>query len=297
MKRTADNYVKYGGDIGSFEDFADLVKKNVKNVAVVVVEKEDIVREKFPMTIPTFKGTTKVHQALWSDELPYSISFRDLSCFSCLNSFLPCEHRKHLGVLSTGFRQETNAMSFLDLRQPDFNKENDLPMQLDSVDDRNSDVDIGSDTIFNNIEDDYMFLSEIDGTFSWTEIPFSATSLPAQEQEKPKILSNVKIDYHTNRVDAPHPQYGFEDWVVVKYVTEQSKYRSLYYVGKIIDIYHSTNEYKVAFLKRKSTKFIWPTNSDDDIVPGSRIIQVLKKPNEGRRGQFSFDCLPNLKFN
>ncbi|CAG5050094.1 unnamed protein product [Parnassius apollo] len=108
-KRTADNYLRLGGDVGSFEDFVQVVQQNIANVKLIVIAEEEITEKEFPKNIPAFKGTIKVHRTLWSSSLPLNITFRSLSCFDCRDIYIPCKHRKHLGVLNMGLYQEATA--------------------------------------------------------------------------------------------------------------------------------------------------------------------------------------------
>lgn len=114
VKRTADNHVRFGGDVATFEDFVQVVQQNTKNVELIVVAEERISEKKIPRNIPAFKGTTQVHQAIWSSSLPFEIALRSLSCFACSDSYIPCRHGKHRGVLHVGLCQESTAQSNID---------------------------------------------------------------------------------------------------------------------------------------------------------------------------------------
>lgn len=403
LKRTADNHVKFGGDVGSFEDFVDLIREKVQSIEVTVISEEDINRKKFPAHVPSFRGTIKVHQVIWSSELPYSVALRSLSCFICLNSYLPCEHQRHMGMLDMGFGQTTvindlginlneeNVFTEFDsgiISNSQINKlEADVEVNCQLTtknnmsnleDDNLSTLEIDSDTICNNIEDN-MFLSEFDGTlFLGDSETIFSSPVPATktEKERPKILSNILFDYQkkylpkaqrssqvgltrqtehqqdfeqflestivqrndidgvntteeitkttcfkkgcmskkststdddinkenimaVDAADDMNTQYNLDDWVLVKYNTAKVRTHFVYYVGKIIDKVYNTHEYKVGFLKRshgKTMKFVWPSITDEDVVPESRIVQRLSEPKESRRGQYSFDDLPNFNY-
>ncbi|KAL4710894.1 hypothetical protein ACJJTC_002524 [Scirpophaga incertulas] len=111
VKRTADNHVRLGGDVATFEDFVQVVQKNIKNIELIIIPEESISRKIFPKNIPSFKGTTKIHQAVWSSPLPFDVVLRSLSCFACRNSYVPCKHGRHLGVLNVGLCQNITAQS------------------------------------------------------------------------------------------------------------------------------------------------------------------------------------------
>ncbi|CAH2979454.1 unnamed protein product [Chilo suppressalis] len=99
VKRTADSFVRYGGDVGYFEDFWSLVTKNIPNVHFEIITENDINEKKIPPDVPGFKGTMHVHQVIWSADYNKTIALRKLSCFECENSSNPCIHNNHLGFL------------------------------------------------------------------------------------------------------------------------------------------------------------------------------------------------------
>ncbi|KAL4707068.1 hypothetical protein ACJJTC_011394 [Scirpophaga incertulas] len=91
-------------------------------------------------------------------------------------------------------------------------------------------------------------------------------------------------------------KYYVDDWVVVEYKTNKNPQ---YFVGKIIEKFRNTLEYKIIFLRKaqgRSLKFGWPMISDDDIISQSCIFLRLEEPVESRRGQFVFKNLPELRF-
>ncbi|XP_022824557.1 uncharacterized protein LOC111355065 [Spodoptera litura] len=95
VKRTADYQVKCGRDVGDFSTFVGIVRENVKNVEIRVVEEHEI-REKeihLPKNIAPFKGTMLVHQVLWNSDSEF-LEFRKLSCYECVVTI--CKHDKHM---------------------------------------------------------------------------------------------------------------------------------------------------------------------------------------------------------
>lgn len=56
VKRTADNHVKFSGNVGCFEDFVNLIRETVQTVEVMVITEKEINQKKFPNYVPTFKG-------------------------------------------------------------------------------------------------------------------------------------------------------------------------------------------------------------------------------------------------
>ncbi|KAF9410884.1 hypothetical protein HW555_010171, partial [Spodoptera exigua] len=109
VKRTADNFVKYGGDVGTYEDFWALVTKNIPNVYFDMITERDIEDKIIPPNIPGFKGTMKVHQIIWTADNKKTITLRSLSCFECQDCFIPCQHNKHLGYLNSDYYGETEC--------------------------------------------------------------------------------------------------------------------------------------------------------------------------------------------
>lgn len=202
VKNAADSHVKYGGDVGSFEEFVRIVEQRVDNVDLIVVAEEQITRKKFPPNVPGFKGTTKVHQVVWSASLPYSVAFRSLSCFFCRNSYMPCEHNKHLGVLTVGFDQTSTA-------QIESTSLFDPPVDSDfRIYSENESLKIDSPTIFNNVGN--MLLNEYDGTFE-EEIQTQNIKKPSQV----KILTNIPYSYQ--RFAVHNNSIGFASTEQIEY--------------------------------------------------------------------------------
>ncbi|CAH0407069.1 unnamed protein product [Chilo suppressalis] len=97
IKRTADSTVRFGNDLGTLQDFWNILKLKIKNVELRMITYEDIEDKKIPKTVKMFKGTMQVHQVLWSSS-SLSMTFRKLSCFFCPNGCI-CTHGYHLGYM------------------------------------------------------------------------------------------------------------------------------------------------------------------------------------------------------
>jgi hypothetical protein len=97
LKRSADSAVAEGKDVANFEEFVSVLKERCPGVHIVPVTKDNIHKFENEVSgfIPAaFKGTMKVHQVVYSKNVP-CIFFNSLSCFEC--SFdQPCCHF-HLG--------------------------------------------------------------------------------------------------------------------------------------------------------------------------------------------------------
>lgn len=99
VKRTADRIVNFGSDVGSFEQFYNLIG-TLENIIVKEVKEKDILtKEKLiPPNLKPFKGTFSVYQVLWDKFVPRTI-FRSMSCFLCdVNEV--CVHVKQLGSIN-----------------------------------------------------------------------------------------------------------------------------------------------------------------------------------------------------
>ncbi|CAB3228481.1 unnamed protein product [Arctia plantaginis] len=96
VKRTADNEVKCWRDVGDFSSFLAVVRENVKNVEIKVVEEHEIIEKELllPKDISPFKGTLSVHQVIWHSGSEF-IEFRKLSCFLCMAKIWEHEN-KHM---------------------------------------------------------------------------------------------------------------------------------------------------------------------------------------------------------
>lgn len=95
--------VMYGQDVGSFNQFYELITRYIENerlkVIVKKVEDSDILLKAslIPDNLQPFKGTLSVYQALWDRSEPKT-TLRKLSCFDC-GPLKICEHGKHLGCI------------------------------------------------------------------------------------------------------------------------------------------------------------------------------------------------------
>ncbi|GBP92124.1 hypothetical protein EVAR_47876_1 [Eumeta japonica] len=78
-----------------------------------VIAEDDISKKVFPnpKRIPIFKGTEKVHQAIWSSSFPFNMAMRSLSCFTCRDSFVQCKNGRHFSVLNVGLYQGSTLQS------------------------------------------------------------------------------------------------------------------------------------------------------------------------------------------
>ena len=80
LKRLADDQVKYGKDIPSFDVFFSVIKENSKKVYVSSVTETD---NQLTNKIICFKGTRKMFQFTWKVENSSIIYFNTLSCLVC----------------------------------------------------------------------------------------------------------------------------------------------------------------------------------------------------------------------
>ncbi|CAB3236095.1 unnamed protein product [Arctia plantaginis] len=96
LKFAADNEVKCWRDVGDFSSFLAVVRENVKNVEIKVVEEHEIIEKELllPKDISPFKGTLSVHQVIWHSGSEF-IEFRKLSCFLCMAKIWEHEN-KHM---------------------------------------------------------------------------------------------------------------------------------------------------------------------------------------------------------
>ncbi|KAH9640377.1 hypothetical protein HF086_003063 [Spodoptera exigua] len=97
LKRTADRMTLFGKDIGTYDQFCDILMQNINNIIIKKVdEKEIIAKERLiPKTLKPFKGTLSVYQVLWDSSVPMTV-LRQLSCFDC-NADMKCIHGYDLG--------------------------------------------------------------------------------------------------------------------------------------------------------------------------------------------------------
>lgn len=123
LKRTADRTVLFGRDVGTYNQFYDLIKNQIENeqlnIIVEKVEEEDIVAKSnsIPKSLKPFKGTLLVHQVLWDKSNKTRITLRKMSCTEC--SFLDiCMHGKHLAyyVINPPQLQKVRILSDITLK-------------------------------------------------------------------------------------------------------------------------------------------------------------------------------------
>nr|XP_049701306.1 uncharacterized protein LOC126055567 [Helicoverpa armigera] len=97
LKRTADRMTLFGKDIGTYDQFCDILMQNIDNIIIKKVdEKEIIAKERLiPKTLKPFKGTLSVYQVLWDSSVPMTV-LRQLSCYDC-NADMKCIHGYDLG--------------------------------------------------------------------------------------------------------------------------------------------------------------------------------------------------------
>lgn len=62
LKRRADQFVAFGSDIATFDDFVKSIKIGIKNIKIDIVTKADILARPFSVKIKPFKSTMLVHQ-------------------------------------------------------------------------------------------------------------------------------------------------------------------------------------------------------------------------------------------
>lgn len=187
IKRTADSFVRYGGDVGFFEDFWALVTKNIPNVYFEMVTERDIKEKIFPPNIPGFKGTMKVHQVIWTSDSNKTVALRRLSCFECKDCSISCIHNKHLGFLRFDNYGEEETHKYID--------------QCDQheADDNQSILSIDTSTILNNIDESDV-LNNLQPLAGPIDLQFSplvnvATSSTAVRSPKVKILSEIRFNW------------------------------------------------------------------------------------------------------
>lgn len=80
LKSTADNLVTFGQDVSTFDQFIDIVKQNVENIAIMTVDEDDILAKGtlLPKNLKPFQGTLNVHQVLWKRGLVNLVFIRQL---------------------------------------------------------------------------------------------------------------------------------------------------------------------------------------------------------------------------
>lgn len=95
LKRTADRMILYGKDIGTYDQFYNMIMDSVEKIIIKEVEERDIITKEnlIPINFKPFKGTLSVYQVLWDVTIPHTI-LRTLSCFDCIDK---CIHEYDLG--------------------------------------------------------------------------------------------------------------------------------------------------------------------------------------------------------
>ncbi|KAL4703471.1 hypothetical protein ACJJTC_010343 [Scirpophaga incertulas] len=187
VKRTADNFVKFGQDVGCYEDFWALVTKNIPNVHFDIVTESDIESKTFPSNIPTFKGSMQVHQVVWAADNNKTLAFRSLSCFEC-QGCIYCMHNKHMDFLHSKYYGDMEREQ--PCNQCDYN-------QSTCTNDSQSESSIDTSTILNNVveSDVLQNLHSLQGPIDLQLSPLINvdTSSSTPSSSKVKILSDVRL--------------------------------------------------------------------------------------------------------
>ncbi|CAH2100821.1 unnamed protein product [Euphydryas editha] len=99
LKRTADRMNLFGKDVGTYDQFCDILMQNVDNVIIKKVDEQEITTKErlIPNNLKTFKGTLSMYQVLWDRTVPTTV-LRQLSCFDC-NADKKCIHGYDLGCV------------------------------------------------------------------------------------------------------------------------------------------------------------------------------------------------------
>ena len=89
IKRTADKLVAQGNDILNVESLIQALSKKLENVLLFQVDSSSIQGsiESLPHNVSAFKGSMKVHQAIWRRGVEH-LEMKSLSCFAC-------QYRRH----------------------------------------------------------------------------------------------------------------------------------------------------------------------------------------------------------
>lgn len=192
VKRTADNFVRYGGDVGYFEDFWSLVTQNIPNVHFEMITENEIKGKTFPPNLPGFKGTMKAHQVVWAADHKKTIVFRELSCFECENISNVCNHNKHLGFLHCDSFGEIETDTLVTQHE-----QNEYPNDNVSV------LSLGTSTILNNLDDSdvYKNLQTLRDPIDLQLSPLVNDEVPSTSTQAPKvkILSDVRLTWENSK--------------------------------------------------------------------------------------------------
>lgn len=86
LKRSADNVVALGADIGNFQNFVATLQATVRKIQLHVIDGNEIesLKKILPKKIPNFEGTMKVRQVIYSQENPNYLTMKFLSCLTCI---------------------------------------------------------------------------------------------------------------------------------------------------------------------------------------------------------------------
>ncbi|KAL4704663.1 hypothetical protein ACJJTC_013447 [Scirpophaga incertulas] len=205
------------------------LRKEIHNVQIEIVDEDEVAKERFPKNIPTFNGTMKVHQVVWSFSQPYIIALRALSCFACNDNFAPCSHGKHLGnsyfnalsnetAISNQLidgRQEDNLLSDgLHIDSPtlacnidDTNLQIDSPTLVHNMEELNTDIIPDSPMLVDNVTPKVKILSDI--RINWQNLsfyikpsqtfnPFDQSDFKKFIQERAEEASTFDVDYYAS---------------------------------------------------------------------------------------------------
>lgn len=116
LKRTADKIVSQGKDVPDLKTLMTFLKTRVQGVTIQEVFECGIYEKDLliPNDLPSFKGTMKVHQAMWNANNKNLLALRKLSCAldSCATSSVQCIHGKHIGYyhVQEDAESHTNAV-------------------------------------------------------------------------------------------------------------------------------------------------------------------------------------------
>lgn len=113
LKRTANRLVGEGTDIPNFREFVKVLSREVSNVKLFIVTKEEIeeIDAFIPPNILPFTGTMQVHQAVWSCIKEDRLELRCLTCNECAPGS-KCAHF-YIGVFEIGKSAKSSSNSIL----------------------------------------------------------------------------------------------------------------------------------------------------------------------------------------
>jgi len=95
VKTAADDAVKNGEDVDTFNALITVLQKRCKNVDIGIVEESEMkeVDKIVPTSIQPFPGTMSVHQLTWVKEYSNRAQLNSVSCYSC-EAGTDCGHFK-----------------------------------------------------------------------------------------------------------------------------------------------------------------------------------------------------------